>query len=172
MGFSSLKDLIISHVSGRYIKIGTANDAVVPYKNKANAGELKWCSLSTHWKDSSRFNKSSVYCNGVKFTNFASISLQTNDKMQIGSFNFNSGHKFSNSDLNLAGTGMFKQGIIDERTILLHHKRFMKNGIILMQILSKQLQVWLTQLRNPTNFHNLFRIRKFNFQGSSVLPLL
>ena len=136
VGFSTLGDLIVSNtVTGRYIKIGTANDAVAPYKNKANAGELnKWCSLSVHWKDSSpRFNKSSVYCNGVKLANFTSISLQTNDKMQIGSFNFNSGHKFSNSDLNLAGTGtfkgdiaffMFKQGIMDERTILLHHKLF------------------------------------------------
>ena len=123
VGFSTTGDLIISNVAGRFIRIGIANDAVAPYKNKANAGLLnKWRSLSIHWY------KSSVYCNGVKLTN-----LQINDEMEIGALNFNSKHRFCNFAMNLAGTGMFKgdialivfrKGIMEEKTIVMHHKLF------------------------------------------------
>ena len=133
VGFSTLRDLI-SYVAGRFIRIGVANDAVAPYKNKADAGlENKWCSLSVHWCDSSpRTNKSSVYCNGVKLTNFTSLGLQINNKMEIGAFNSNN-KRFSDLDRNLAGTGMFKgdialivfrKGIMEEKTIVMHHKLF------------------------------------------------
>ena len=124
-----------STVAGRFIRIGVANDADAPYENKANAGLLnKWCSLSVHWHDSSpRTNKSSVYCNGAKLTNFTSVNLQINGKMEIGALNFNSKHRFSNFAMNLAGTGMFKgdialivfrKGIMEEKTIVMHHKLF------------------------------------------------
>ena len=113
VGFSTLGDLIISNAASRFIRIGVANDVVAPYKNKANAGLLnRWCSLSIHWHDSSpRFNKSSVYCNRVKLTNFTSLGLQINNKMEIGALNFNSKHRFSTFDMNFAGTGMFKGDI-------------------------------------------------------------
>ena len=136
VGFSTLGDLIVSNtVTGRYIKIGTANDAVAPYKNKANAGKLnKWCSLSVHWNGNSpQTNKSSVYCNGVKLVNFTSNYLNASGKMQIGSSNDDDSIVFSTFVMRFAGTGMFKgdiaffmfkQGIMDERTILLHHKLF------------------------------------------------
>ena len=147
--FSTVGNLIISNVSGIFIRIGVANDAVAPYKNKANAGLLnKWCSLSVHWHDSSpRTNKSSVYCNGAKLTNFTSVNLQINGKMEIGALNFNSKHRFSNFAMNLAGTGMFKgdialivfrKGIMEEKTILMHHKLFVKNGITYLFCLDRK----------------------------------
>ena len=132
VGFSTLRDLITSNSSSRFIRIGVANDAVAPYKNKANAGELnKWCSLSVHWYHvSPRTDKSSVYCIGVKLTNFTSTNLQIKGKMEIGAFNFNNNHRFSNFELSLGGTGMFKgniaffmfkKRIMNERNILMYH---------------------------------------------------
>ena len=89
VGFSTIGDLVISNSTNTFMRIGAANDAVAPFKNKANAGLLnKWYSLSVHWYDdgSSRTNKSSVYCNGVKLTNFTSTGLQLNKKNGNWSF--------------------------------------------------------------------------------------
>ena len=116
-----------------FFKKGDDASAIVPFKNKANAGELdKWCSLSVHWNGNSpQTNKSSVYCNGVKLVNFTSNYLNASGKMQIGSSNDDDSIVFSTFVMRFAGTGMFKgdiaffmfkQGIMDERTILLHHK--------------------------------------------------
>ena len=135
VGFSTTKDLIIANGPARFIKIGDDASAVAPFKNKVNAGELnKWCSLSIHWNGNSpQTNKSSIYCNGVKLVNFTSNHISSLGKMQIGALNYDDSLIFSNPVMRLSGTGMFKgdiaffmfkQGFMDERTILLHHKLF------------------------------------------------
>ena len=136
VGFSTIGDLVISNSTNTFMRIGAANDAVAPFKNKANAGLLnKWYSLSVHWYDdgSSRTNKSSVYCNRVKLTNFTSTGLQLNKKMVIGALSYDDTTKFSNFGMNLAGTGFFKgdialivfrKGIMEENPILMYHELF------------------------------------------------
>ena len=130
------KNLIVANGPGTFFKIRDDNGVIAPFKNKANASELdKWCSLSVHWNGNSpQTNKSSVYCNGVKLVNFTSNYLNASGKMQIGSSNYDDSIVFSTFVMRFDGTGMFKgdiaffmfkQGIMDERTILLHHKLFL-----------------------------------------------
>ena len=135
VAFSETKSVVVANGSGVFIKIGTDAGAFPPFKIKANAGKLnEWCSLLVHWNGNSpQTNKSPVYRNGVKLANFTSNYLNASGKMQIGSLNYDSSLPFSIFVINISGTGMFKgdiaffmfkQGIMDERTILLHHKLF------------------------------------------------
>ena len=130
VGFSETKDLVVANEVGTFFKVGDDTGAIAPFKNNANAGEVnKWCSLSVHWNGNSpQTNKSSVFCNGKKLTN------STDKKMQIGVSNYDLSLVFSSFVMNFSGTGMskgdmaffmFKQGLMDERTVLLHRKLFL-----------------------------------------------
>ena len=121
VAFSPQGDLIISGTINDHIVIGKNNtngrSPIADYKSKANAGELnKWICLSVHWNISSE--KSYVYCNGKKLTDFTSRTSVGSTQMTFGDLNPNSIAPFYGQ---IASFLLYKNHRMIGRDILLHH---------------------------------------------------
>ena len=118
-------DLAISGTAGNFIVIGAAaHNGVIPivnYPTGANAGELnQWVVLSVHWDvhNTPLTNKSSVWCNGVKLTDFTSRSSTGSTQMTFGDLNPNGTAPL---DGDISFFGLYKGFTLDSDLIKLHH---------------------------------------------------
>ena len=123
--FGPFGDLVVSGSTNNYIAIGgnSVNNKKpkAPYKYKANAGQTKkWVCLPIHWDNhtTSFGNHSSVYCNGQKIANFQRRTSIGSTQMTFGDLNPRGIAPFKGDISFLA---VYKDKIIDENDILLHH---------------------------------------------------
>ena len=115
-------DLIVSGTVNDHIVIGqnivNGKSPVADYKSKANAGEInKWNCLSVHWNIPTE--KSFVYCNGKKITDFISRTSVGSSLMTFADLNPSGIAGFKGK---IASFLLYKNKRMTTRDILLHHK--------------------------------------------------
>ena len=129
VAFGPSEDLVVSGTTNDHIIIGVNNvgskTAIAPYQTKANASELnKWCCLSIHWNVPAGANKSTVWCNRKKLCDFTATTSPGSNQMTFGDLNPSG---IAGLDGSIAFFGLYKEKVISNPDIKLHHHVFCKN---------------------------------------------
>ena len=129
VAFGPSGDLVLSGTTNDYIVIGPNSvngvTPISPYLSEANAGELnKWCCLSIHWNVPAGVNKSSVWCNGKKLCDFTARTSAGSNQMTFGDLNPGG---TAGLDGSIAFFGLYKERVISDPDIKLHHRVLCKN---------------------------------------------
>ena len=123
VSFGPSGDLIVAGATNDHIVIGVnqvnGKNPTANYQTNANAGALNnWICLSIHWNVPAGANKSSVWCNGKKLTDFTARTSAGSTQMTFGDLN-------PNGIAGLIGSisffGLYKNKFISDDDIKLHH---------------------------------------------------
>ena len=127
--FGPFGDLVVAGTTNNNIVIGPNSvngvSPIANYLTKANAGELnKWCCLSIHWNISAEANKSSAWCNGKKLCDFTARTSSGSNQVTFGELDPNGVARLDGS---IALFALYKDRVISDPDIRLHHHMFCKN---------------------------------------------
>ena len=129
VSFEPSGDLVVAGATNNNIVIGPNSDngvsPIANYQTKANAGEInKWCCLSIHSNVPAGANKSNVWCNGKKLCDFTARTSAGSNQMTFGDSNPSG---IAGLDGSIAFFALYKERVISEPDIRLHHHVLCKN---------------------------------------------